>query len=88
MVIMEYIEGETLAKAKPSLNNETTTTVRLELERAIKLLHDQGFNWAGEQTKYPCLISPGIDWPEGVEALATIEKAHDLEMLNRLFSTS
>jgi serine/threonine protein kinase len=44
------------------------------------------FNWAGEegQTKYPYLISPGIDWPAGVEALAVIEKGHDLEMLNKL----
>jgi serine/threonine protein kinase len=117
MIIMEYIEGETLAKAKPTLNNnEATTTVRLELERALKLLHDQGlvfgdlrstnvmittteekqqqvklvdFNWAGEEgrTTYPYLMSSEIDWPKGVEALAVIERAHDLEMLNRLFST-
>jgi len=45
------------------------------------------FNWAGEegQTKYPNLISPGINWPEGVKPLGVIQRNHDLEMLNRLF---
>jgi RIO-like serine/threonine protein kinase len=99
MVVMEYIDGETLAKAKPSLNKETIEIVRLKLQKALELLHGQGlvigdlrspnvfklitkarqvklidFDWAGEegQTKDPYLISPGIDWREGVKALAVI----------------
>ena len=45
------------------------------------------FNWAGEQgqAQYPCLISPGIPWPAGVEALAVIEADHDLQMLEKIF---
>ena len=33
------------------------------------------FNWAGEngQAKYPYLMSPGINWPEGVKALSFIK---------------
>jgi serine/threonine protein kinase len=48
------------------------------------------FNWAGEkgQAKYPCLISPEIPWPTGVEALAEIEADHDLQMLEKIFSRS
>ena len=113
MVAMEYIDGETLAKAKPSLNKETIEIVRSKLQQALGLLHGRGlvfgdlrsqnvmvtkakqvklidFDWAGEegQAKYPHLISPGIDWPEGVKALAVIQRVHDLEMLNRLFSES
>jgi serine/threonine protein kinase len=44
------------------------------------------FDWAGEygQVKYPCLISPSVSWPAGVEALGLIEYAHDNEMLKQL----
>ena len=112
MVVMEYIDGESLAKAKPSLNKEATDMVRSQLEQALGLLHRHGFvfgdlrspnviitkknevkligfDWAGEegQAKYPYLINPDIDRPESVKALAFIQKAHDLEMLNRMFST-
>lgn len=45
------------------------------------------FNWAGEkgQAKYPCLISPRIFWPTGVEPLAVIEIDHDWQMLKQMF---
>ena len=110
MVVMEYIDGETLAQIKEEMNPQTTEEVRLELRRALDLLHDRGlvfgdlrppnvmitkahrvklidFNWAGEkgQAKYPYLISPGIDWPEGVHALAVMQTDHDLDMLSKLF---
>ena len=39
------------------------------------------------QAKYPYLISPVINWPDGVKALAVIQRARDLEMLNQMFST-
>jgi serine/threonine protein kinase len=44
------------------------------------------FDWAGDygQVKYPCLISPSVSWPAGVEALGVIEYAHDNEMLKQL----
>ena len=110
MVVMEYIDGETFAQAKKEMNTQTTEKVRLELRRALDLLHDHGlvfgdlrppnvmitkahkvklidFNWAGEngQAKYPYLISPGIDWPEGVKALAVMKTDHDFDMLSKLF---
>lgn len=46
------------------------------------------FDWAGEegQAKYPILISPGFPWPPGVRPLAIIEKDHDLQMLEQMFS--
>jgi serine/threonine protein kinase len=45
------------------------------------------FDWAGEneQAKYPYMISPGINWPEGVKALAVMKKDHDIDMLSKLF---
>ena len=110
MVVMEYIDGETLAQIKEEMNEQTTKKVRLELQCALDLLHDNGlvfgdlrppnvmitkahevklidFNWAGEkgQAKYPYLISPEVDWPEGVKALAVMETDHDLDMLSKLF---
>ncbi len=44
------------------------------------------FDWAGVdgQARYPLLISEGIGWPEGVEALALMTREHDLDMLKRL----
>jgi serine/threonine protein kinase len=110
MVVMEYIDGETLAQIKEKMNEQTKEKVRLELQRALDLLHDCGlvfgdlrppnvmitkanevklidFDWAGEkgQAKYPYLMSPGINWPEGAEALAVIKSEHDVDMLNKLF---
>lgn len=51
--------------------------------KGVKLID---FDWAGEhgQVKYPYLISPGVNWPAGVNALDVIEFAHDEDMLNRL----
>ena len=42
MVVMEFIDGVTLDKAKPSLNKETTEIVRFEVEKALKVLHSEG----------------------------------------------
>jgi serine/threonine protein kinase len=110
MVVMEYIDGETLAQVKEEMDAQTTEDVRIELRRAVHLLHDHGlvfgdlrppnvmitkahrvklidFNWAGEkgQARYPDLMSPGINWPEGVKALAVIETDHDFDMLSKFF---
>jgi serine/threonine protein kinase len=110
MVVMEYIDGKTLAQVKEEMNVQTTEKVRLELRRALALLHDHGlvfgdlrppnvmitkahevklidFNWAGVegQAKYPYMISPGIDWPEDVKALAVMKTDHDVDMLSKLF---
>lgn len=110
MVVMEYIDGSTLAAAKCDMDEETKERVRSQVKRALEILHDCGlvfgdlrfpniiitkegkvrlidFNWAGEegQAKYPSLISPEISWPEGVKALAVIEREHDLDMLTRIF---
>jgi serine/threonine protein kinase len=40
MVVMEYIDGKTLTQVK--MNAQTTEKVRLELWRALDLLHDRG----------------------------------------------
>jgi serine/threonine protein kinase len=110
MVVMEYVDGDTLAKAKRTMDEGTIETVRSEVRRALELLHDNGlvfadlrppnvmitkdgkvklidFNWPGEegQAKYPSLMSKGIAWPEGVEALTVMRREHDLDMLNKLF---
>ena len=42
MVVMEYIDGETLAQVKEKMNAQTTETVGLELRRALDLLHNHG----------------------------------------------
>jgi serine/threonine protein kinase len=42
MVIMEYIDGNTLAEAKHIKDEETLEGVQLELQRALKLLHKHG----------------------------------------------
>ena len=109
MVVMEYIDGETLTQIKEETNAQTTEKVQLELRRALDLLYDHGmvfgdlrppnimiikanevklidFNWAGEngQAKYPYLMSPGINWPEGVKALALIKTGHDFDMLSKI----
>ena len=53
-------------------------------EMKVKLVD---FDWAGEegQAKYPLLISSSVKWPDGVKPLNVIERAHDMEMLRRLF---
>ena len=109
MVVMEYIDGVTLAQVKEEMNAQTTEKVRLELRHALNLLHDHGlvfgdlrppkvmitkaqrvklidFNWAGEkgQAKYPYLMSPAINWPEGITPLAVIETDHAFDMLSKL----
>jgi serine/threonine protein kinase len=42
MVVMEYIDGDTLAKAKPKMDEETMERVSLEVQRALELLHRHG----------------------------------------------
>ena len=111
MVVMDYIEGPTLAKAKAVMDDRAKVVARSEIRRALDLLHNAGlvfgdlrspnimvkittgevklidFNWAGVegQVTYPYLISKDIPWPEGVEALKTIECVHDLQMFHKLF---
>ena len=110
MVVMEYIDGDTFDKSK--LNKSMIETVRLELRRALNLLHDKelvfgdlrppnvmitkdkkvkliDFDWAGEagQVEYPHLLSSAVEWPKGVQTLDPIKKEHDLEMLDKLFTS-
>jgi len=40
MVVMEYIDGGTLALAKPKMSKDVMKTVKAELNRALTLLHD------------------------------------------------
>ena len=42
MVVMDYIDGDTLAKKGKELDDETTRSVRPEVLRAIEILHDSG----------------------------------------------
>lgn len=42
MVVMEYIDGNTLAVAKHEMNEETMKRVHLEVQRALELLHTCG----------------------------------------------
>ena len=58
--------------------------VMITKDGEVKLID---FDWAGEegQAKYLSLLSPGIDWPVGVKALAVMRKEHDLCMLKKLF---
>jgi serine/threonine protein kinase len=110
MVVMEYVEGETLAVAKGSMDEGMIEKVRSEIRRALELLHIRGlvfgdlrlpnvlitkdgevklidFNWAGMagQAKYPCTLSVGIAWAEGVKAMSVMKTEHDLAMLQKLF---
>jgi serine/threonine protein kinase len=41
MVVMEYVDGDTLA-VKRGIDERTRQTVRSDVQRALKLLHDQG----------------------------------------------
>ena len=43
MVVMEYIDGVTLAVAKKDLDEETMKRVQSEVRRALKLLREHGF---------------------------------------------
>jgi serine/threonine protein kinase len=43
MVIMEYVDGPTIAVAKRDLDEETMEKVRSQVKTAIKLLHDHNF---------------------------------------------
>jgi serine/threonine protein kinase len=42
MVVMEYIDGDTLAKAMPKMNEESMKKVSSEVRRALELLHGHG----------------------------------------------
>ena len=42
MVVMEYVDGDTLANVKPTLNEGSIEKVRSEVRHALKLLHDNG----------------------------------------------
>lgn len=42
MVVMEYINGDTLAKAMPKMNEESMKKVSSEVRRALELLHRHG----------------------------------------------
>jgi RIO-like serine/threonine protein kinase len=45
MVVMEYIDGNTLAVAKHKMNEETMKRVHLEVQRALELLHTHGLGF-------------------------------------------
>ena len=42
MVVMDYIDSDTLIVPKRKMNKETIETVRSEIRRALDLLHDNG----------------------------------------------
>ena len=42
MVVMGYVDGDTLARAKQTMNEETIEKVRSGVRSALKLLHDSG----------------------------------------------
>ena len=42
MVVMEYIDGDTLVKARPKMNEVTMKKVSSEVRRALELLHGHG----------------------------------------------
>jgi len=42
MVVMDYVDGDTLIVPKRKMNEETIETVRSEIRRALDLLHDNG----------------------------------------------
>lgn len=42
MVVMEYIEGQTLATAKAKMDHKVTERVQSEIKRALGLLHSSG----------------------------------------------
>jgi len=44
------------------------------------------FDWCGRHRidKYPFIIGNGVDWAVGVGASSTMDKDHDLHMLNNL----
>ena len=52
----------------------------------IKLID---FDWAGTQqeSRYPLLISPNLEWPAGVGVLSLMDASHDDDMLNRLIQS-
>jgi serine/threonine protein kinase len=42
MVVMEYVDGDTLAVGSKSMSEESVETVRSDVRRALKLLHSHG----------------------------------------------
>jgi serine/threonine protein kinase len=56
-------------------------------KKQVKLID---FDWAGKVglAKYPIHLARNISWPTGVVALGQIEKAHDLDMLRSLITTT
>jgi serine/threonine protein kinase len=42
LVVMEYVDGETLAEAKPKMDQGMIEIVRSEVQRALELLHSHG----------------------------------------------
>jgi serine/threonine protein kinase len=42
MVVMEFVDGETLAMAKPKLDRGAMKRVQSEVQRALEVLHSQG----------------------------------------------
>jgi Protein kinase domain len=106
MVVMEYIDGETLDQVK-----RIPPTFMDQIRYALDVLHGKGyifgdlrrsnimitkneevklidFDWAGihAESRYPFLVSPGLTWPAGVEALSIMKTEHDDEMFARLQS--
>ena len=107
MVVMEYIEGVTLDKAKEL--GQVPKTLQAQVTTALRHLHDDGFvfgdlrppnimitmnekiklidfDWAGKKgiSQYPLLISPRLNWPDGVGGLSIMETRHDMEMVTQL----
>jgi len=99
MVVMEYIEGDTLAaKQKSGIDEGMSETVRSEIQQALKLLHDNGLVFGDLRRPNIMITKDGkvklidfnyppqeIHWPEGVKAMAVIRCEHDLAMLRSLF---
>jgi serine/threonine protein kinase len=56
-------------------------------KKQVKLID---FDWAGKVglAKYPIHLARNISWPTGAMALGQIEKAHDLDMLCSLITTT
>ena len=94
MVVMEYIDGKTLDKAK-----HVRPTLMGQLRRALDVLHGQGYVFGDlrgpnimitknekvkltcvhMKSRYPLLVSRNLMWPAGVGGLSIMKTEHDEE---------
>ncbi|RGB40877.1 hypothetical protein C1646_663537, partial [Rhizophagus diaphanus] len=85
MIIMKYVDGQKLCDCCDLKGSEYKRIIK-EIEEAVDLLHENDFNWAGEDNKdlYLTFMNADINWPTGVEDNKILKKEHDIHWLDVL----